>query len=103
MLFGLVAWAFLPEFPDNNKFLSSEETKFVLERIEKDRGDSRPDEITIWKVFHHLADFKLWVYGMMFRTRWLLYELIVGQSGIMFMCATIPAYAIGQVLRALSD
>ncbi|KAJ3737509.1 major facilitator superfamily domain-containing protein [Lentinula guzmanii] len=77
VVFGCVAWAFLPEFPDNNTFLNSEEKKFVLQRIEEDRGDSLPDAVTIWKVLHHMSDWKIWVYG------------------IMFMCATIPAYAIG--------
>ncbi|KAF9071629.1 major facilitator superfamily domain-containing protein [Rhodocollybia butyracea] len=77
IVFGCVAWMFLPDFPDNNTFLTSEETKFVLERIEEDRGDSLPDAITLRKVFEHLSDWKIWIYG------------------IMFMCATIPAYAIG--------
>ncbi|KIK67517.1 hypothetical protein GYMLUDRAFT_156068, partial [Collybiopsis luxurians FD-317 M1] len=77
VLFGCIAWLYLPEFPDNNTFLTREETKFVLERIEEDRGDSLPDTITVWKVLHHLLDWKVWAYG------------------IMFMCATIPAYAIG--------
>ncbi|KAJ3975802.1 major facilitator superfamily domain-containing protein [Lentinula raphanica] len=77
VLFGCVAWVFLPEFPDNNSFLTSAETKFVLQRIQEDRGDSLPDEVTLRKVLHHMADWKIWAYG------------------IMFMCATIPAYAIG--------
>ncbi|GAW00563.1 high-affinity nicotinic acid transporter [Lentinula edodes] len=75
--FGCVAWAFLPGFPDNNAFLNSEETRFILERIEEDRGDSLPDTVTLWKAFEYLSDWKIWIYGLM------------------FLCATIPAYAIG--------
>ncbi|KAJ3904951.1 major facilitator superfamily domain-containing protein [Lentinula edodes] len=77
IFFGCVAWAFLPGFPDNNTFLNSEETRFILERIEEDRGDSLPDTVTLWKAFEHLSDWKIWIYGLM------------------FLCATIPAYAIG--------
>jgi prolipoprotein diacylglyceryltransferase len=49
----------------------------VLRRIEQDRGDSLPDTFTAKKVLHHLGDWKIWVYG------------------VMYMCATIAAYAIG--------
>jgi hypothetical protein len=63
IVFGCVSWMFLPEFPDNNTFLTSEETEFILERIEKDRGDSLPDAITLRKVFEHLSDWKIWIYG----------------------------------------
>ncbi|KAJ4483508.1 major facilitator superfamily domain-containing protein [Lentinula aciculospora] len=77
IVFGCVAWVFLPEFPDNNSFLTREETKFILERIEEDRGDALPDAVTLRKVLQHLSDWRIWVYG------------------IMFMCASIPAYAIG--------
>ncbi|KAJ3857615.1 major facilitator superfamily domain-containing protein, partial [Lentinula lateritia] len=77
ILLGCVAWAFLPGFPDNNTFLNSEETRFILQRIEEDRGDSLPDTVTLWKAFEYLSDWKIWIYGLM------------------FLCATIPAYAIG--------
>ncbi|KAG6841417.1 hypothetical protein C0991_011311 [Blastosporella zonata] len=50
-------------FPDKNKFLSPEQTALVLRRIEEDRGDSIPDEITRSKVFKHLGDWTLWSYG----------------------------------------
>ncbi|THV05149.1 MFS general substrate transporter [Dendrothele bispora CBS 962.96] len=77
LVFGFVAYFYLPEFPDNNTFLSLEETQIVLRRIENDRCDSMPDQLSIVKVLHHLLDWKVWIYG------------------IMYMCATIPAYAIG--------
>ncbi|KAF9451529.1 MFS general substrate transporter [Macrolepiota fuliginosa MF-IS2] len=77
ILFGLVSWFFIPDFPDQNKFLTEEETKVVLERVEQDRGDSIPDELTVGKVLQHLGDWKMWAFAMM------------------YFCATIPAYAIG--------
>ncbi|KAM6502534.1 Major facilitator superfamily domain containing protein [Amanita muscaria] len=76
LLLGIMSWFFVPEFPDRNTFLTAEQTALVLRRIEKDRGDSVPDPLTCQKVLTHLSDWTLWA------------------SGIMFMCASIPAYAL---------
>lgn len=62
--FGIIAWFFLPGFPDQNTFLTSEETAIVLDRVEKDRGDSLPDVLTTEKILRHLLDWKLWATGM---------------------------------------
>ncbi|KAG6828257.1 hypothetical protein H0H92_008645 [Tricholoma furcatifolium] len=75
LFLGVISWFFIPNFPDQNKFLSPEQTALVLRRIEEDRGDSIPDTITVSKVFKHLSDWKLWAFG------------------IIFMCTTLPAYA----------
>ena len=53
----------MPEFPENNTFLSPEETEIVLRRIEEDRGDAIADALTASKVFEHLMDWKIWVFG----------------------------------------
>lgn len=74
---GLVSWHFVPDFPDQNKFLSTSETEAILSRVEKDRGDSLPDEFTTQKVLNHLSDWKIWAFGLM------------------SFCAAIPTYAIG--------
>ncbi|KAF8963681.1 major facilitator superfamily domain-containing protein [Flammula alnicola] len=74
--FGIIAWFFLPTFPDQNTFLTREETAIILQRVEKDRGDAVPDDLSKEKLFSHLLDWKLWV------------------CGLMYMCATLPAYAI---------
>jgi hypothetical protein len=63
MALGLLAFYFIPDFPDKNNFLSREQTALILQRIESDRGDSVPDKITVSKVLHHLGDWKLWVFG----------------------------------------
>lgn len=36
----------------------------ILDRVEADRGDSVPDEITTKKVFKHLFDPIVWAFGM---------------------------------------
>ncbi|KAF8161311.1 major facilitator superfamily domain-containing protein [Crassisporium funariophilum] len=76
IVFGIVAWFFLPNFPDQNTFLSQEDTNIMLQRVERDRGDSVPDLLSIEKLVNHLLDWKLWTIG------------------VMYMCATMPAYAI---------
>ncbi|RXW14895.1 hypothetical protein EST38_g10960 [Candolleomyces aberdarensis] len=73
---GLTAWFFIPDFPDQNRFLTQEQTELVLSRVEKDRGDSVPDSFTVAKVVRHLSDWKIWVFGLM------------------YFCTTVPAYAI---------
>ena len=62
LLGGLAFWL-LPEFPDRNTFLTPEETAYVLKRIEDDRGDAMPDELTLHTVLRHLSDWTLWAYG----------------------------------------
>jgi len=60
---GIVTWFFIPDFPDQNKFLTDEQTTLVLKRIDEDRGDAVPDELTAEKVRRHLLDWTLWAYG----------------------------------------
>jgi MFS family permease len=72
---ALISFWYIPDFPDKNRFLNEEETKFCLDRVEKDRGDSLPDEVTFKKVISHLSDWKMWTYGLM------------------YLCATVPPYA----------
>ncbi|KAF8918208.1 major facilitator superfamily domain-containing protein, partial [Mucidula mucida] len=83
ILFGIIAWGYLPDFPDRNDFLSAEQTALVLRRVEQDRGDALPDTLTREKLVMHLMDWKLWSYA------------------IMYMCATIPAYAIGFFITSI--
>ncbi|KAJ7045663.1 high-affinity nicotinic acid transporter [Mycena alexandri] len=67
---------FIAEFPQQNNFLTAEQTNLILTRVEQDRGDSLPDEITGAKVLHHLSDWTIWA------------------CALMFMCSTMPAYAV---------
>jgi len=72
---GVLAWFFMPDFPDRNRFLSPAQTELVLKRIQDDRGDAIPDPITFKKVMIHLSDWTIWA------------------NGFMFTCGTLPAYA----------
>ncbi|TFK44848.1 major facilitator superfamily domain-containing protein [Crucibulum laeve] len=77
IVLGILTWLFVPDFPDKNKFLNEEQTKMVLERVEADRGDSVPDQITGRKILSHMSEWTLWAFALM------------------FLSSTMPAYAIG--------
>ncbi|KAG6859955.1 hypothetical protein C0995_001273 [Termitomyces sp. Mi166 len=74
---GFITYFIFPNFPDKNRFLSAEQTKLVLDRVEKDRGDSLPDKMTWTKLRLHLSDWKIWVFALM------------------LMCVTVPTYVSG--------
>ncbi|KAK0472550.1 high-affinity nicotinic acid transporter [Armillaria novae-zelandiae] len=76
MIFGIASWIFIADFPDRNTFLTAEQTALVLRRIEEDRSDALPDSLR-GKVLLHLSDWKVWVFALM------------------YLCVTVPAYAIG--------
>ncbi|KAJ4346714.1 uncharacterized protein N0V89_010646 [Didymosphaeria variabile] len=47
---------------------TQDELQVILNRIERDRGDSQPDKLTWEKFTRHVANWELWVYGFMFLT-----------------------------------
>ncbi|KAJ7686519.1 major facilitator superfamily domain-containing protein [Mycena rosella] len=83
LFLGVVAFFLVPDFPELNTFLSPDQTKFVLQRVEEDRGDSVPDQLTVRKLLYHLGDWTLWAYGLM------------------FMCCTLPAYALAYFISII--
>ncbi|CAK5281673.1 unnamed protein product, partial [Mycena citricolor] len=77
MAFGLLAWVSLPGFPhEKNGFLSPEETAYVLDTLERDRGDTIPDVLT-WKKLFDAFNWLTLAYSLM------------------FLCSTLSAYANG--------
>jgi hypothetical protein len=60
---GLITYIFVVDFPDKNRFLNPAETKYILKRIEEDRGDSLPDKLTFRKFLTHCSDWTMWAYG----------------------------------------
>lgn len=63
---AIVTFFFIPAFPEENRFLTKEQTDFVIKRINEDRGDALPDEINLAKVLHHMKDWTIWAYGCIF-------------------------------------
>ncbi|RXW14451.1 hypothetical protein EST38_g11403 [Candolleomyces aberdarensis] len=66
LFLAIVCFLFIPAFPEENTFLTKEQTELVVRRVNEDRGDALPDEITFKKVLTHLSDWTLWAYGLMF-------------------------------------
>ena len=66
LFLAVVCFLFIPAFPEENTFLTKEQTELVVRRVNEDRGDALPDEITFKKVLTHLSDWTLWAYGLMF-------------------------------------
>lgn len=65
---GIGAYWMLVDFPDKAhtswKFLTEREAKFIIERVDRDRGDAKPEPWNTAKFFKGGADFKIWCYAM---------------------------------------
>lgn len=81
-------WIIL-NFPDSlladgkKGYFTQNELEVVLDRIERDRGDSQPDKLTWPKFWKHVGSWQLWVYGFM------------------FMCCSAPIYAFAYFIQTI--
>ncbi|KAF2841122.1 MFS general substrate transporter [Patellaria atrata CBS 101060] len=70
--FALISYPMILGFPDQvlatgkSSTFTQQELEVVLDRVERDRGDAKPDKVTLPKVLHHMRNWHLWVYGFMF-------------------------------------
>ncbi|KAJ7935100.1 major facilitator superfamily domain-containing protein [Mycena leptocephala] len=102
LFLGVTAFFLLPDFPESNTFLTPDQTALVLQRVEEDRGDSVPEQLTIRKVLHHLGDWTLWAYGKQsceFSRPTTAETTAI--TGLMFMCCTLPAYALAYFISII--
>ncbi|KAF7361762.1 putative transporter C11D3.18C [Mycena venus] len=81
VVLAILNYLFICDFPQKNTFLTAKQTNLILVRVEQDRGDSIPDDITVSKVLHHLE--------MPAKSDWTIWA-----CALMFMSSTMPAYAI---------
>lgn len=72
---GILGYWALVDFPDKAhkswKFLTEREAKFIINRVDKDRGDARPEPWSLAKFLRGGADIKVWGFAMVslvFRT-----------------------------------
>ncbi|KAJ9105374.1 hypothetical protein QFC21_001743 [Naganishia friedmannii] len=89
-LFGIITIALgalglllIVDFPDKAKFLNEEERKFIIDRVNRDRGDGNADNLTGAKALKHLLDWRTWCFGLC------------------FMSATLPSYAFAYFLPVI--
>ncbi|KAJ7114562.1 major facilitator superfamily transporter [Mycena crocata] len=80
---GLISFFVLVDFPDKVTFLTPRETKHIIGKINADRGDAEPDQLTGKVTMKHLADWRLWAYGLL------------------YMASTMPAYAFSFFLPVI--
>ena len=73
VLLGLLGYIFIIDFPDKSTrpglilrkpFLTPDEAKIVLDRINRDRGDAVVDKLTTQKVLMYLRDWKVSINGI---------------------------------------
>jgi hypothetical protein len=66
---AIAAWFIIVDFPDKaakKGLLTNADAKFIEQRITDDRNDAIYDPLTWAKFFHHLKDWKLWCFAVMF-------------------------------------
>ena len=72
---GLIGYILIVDFPDKSTrkhpitrkaFLTLDEAKIVLARIERDRGDAVVDKLTGQVIKKHLRDWKIWEYAWLY-------------------------------------
>ncbi|PVG02494.1 MFS general substrate transporter [Serendipita vermifera] len=63
---ALLAYLLVVDFPDKNKFLTTEQTRWVLARLDNDRGDIEADAWTWKKFWSYMLTPKLWAFGVLF-------------------------------------
>lgn len=65
---GIVGYWALVDFPDKAHtsfhFLNLRETKFIIDRVNKDRGDAKPEPFTARKFLGAGLDIKIWGFAM---------------------------------------
>jgi hypothetical protein len=65
---GIAAYWMLVDFPDKAhmswKFLTQREAKFIIDRVDKDRGDAKPEPWNLKKFLRGGADIKIWGFAM---------------------------------------
>ena len=89
MGFAFIGYVFTLPFPDQllatgkRSPFSQHELEVILNRVERDRGDAEPDEMTFRKALHHAIRWELWVYGFM------------------FLCCSAPIYAFAYFIQII--
>lgn len=63
---GALGLVLIVDFPDKARFLNEDERRFIIERVNKDRGDGVADKMTKAKVIRHVSDWKTWCFGLCF-------------------------------------
>ena len=68
MVLGIIAYWALVDFPDKAvnswKFLNEREAMFIIDRVNRDRGDAKPEPFSARKFFGAATDLKIWGFAL---------------------------------------
>jgi hypothetical protein len=107
---AIIGFIFLVGFPDNWtpkwRFLEEKEVKWVMARVDADRGDAQPEPFNFGKYLKSALDLKVWAFAMIFfNTTTISYALAyflpdilhksLGFSPKMTQIMTAPPYVFG--------
>jgi MFS family permease len=110
---GLGSYFALVDFPDQAhkswKFLTEREAKFIIDRVDRDRGDAVVEPFSASKFFRAGLDLKIWAYALIFfNTTTVSYALayflpIILQRNMGFsvgeaQCLVAPPYAFAAII-----
>ncbi|CBX97915.1 hypothetical protein IAQ61_000905 [Plenodomus lingam] len=110
---GIIGWWALVDFPDKAhkswRFLNAREVKFIIDRVDRDRGDAKPEAWSLAKFFRGGADLKIWGFAMIFfNTTTVTYALayflpIILTENMRFsigaaQCLVAPPYAFAAIV-----
>lgn len=113
MALGIGAYVALVDFPDKAhkswKFLTEREAKYIIARVDRDRGDAKPEPWSTSKFFRAALDVKIWGYAMIFlNTTTVTYALAyflpiilnqkMGYSIGASQCLVAPPYAFAAIV-----
>jgi len=110
---GIVGYWALVDFPDKAhkswKFLNEREVRFIIDRVNTDRGDAKPESWSLTKFLKGGADIKVWGFAMIFfNTTTVTYSLAyflpiiltenMGFSTGAAQCLVAPPYAFAAIV-----
>jgi len=113
MALGIGAYWALVDFPEKAhrswSFLTEREAKFIIDRVNKDRGDAKVQPFSAGKFFRAGLDLKIWAYAIIFfNTTTVTYALayflpIILQENMGFsvgaaQCLVAPPYALAAIV-----
>ncbi|KAK5163617.1 uncharacterized protein LTR77_010566 [Saxophila tyrrhenica] len=67
-IIAIIGFIFLVDFPEeahkSKFFLTDEEIKLMVDRVDRDRGDAHVTEFSIWKYLSEAKDWKCWCFAV---------------------------------------
>lgn len=114
---AIAAYWLLVDFPDSDRptwrFLGKDELRWVVSRINKDRGDGGVTKFDLKKFFRHSLDIKIWAFAMIFfNTTTITYALaytmpllLIGNMGFSVgqaQCLVAPPYIFAGIVMFTS-